>query len=141
MIRNWVRLVLGTALIVTGFMAGGLADAQPASQTPKQTIFDYKAELNLTDEQEKEIRQILAELNREAQLAAAKLTVLKFEVEDLIQKEDELELIRKNYIEEAELRASIKYSDAAATRNINNVLSAKQLAEWRGIQAAARTTR
>ena len=141
MIRNWVTLVLGTALIVTGFLAGALADAQPANQTPKKTIFDYKAELNLTDEQEQEIRRILAELNREAQLAGAKLTILKFELEDLIQKEDELELILKNFIEEAELRASVKYADLAATRKINNVLSPQQLAQWREVQASARTTR
>ena len=94
--------------------------------------------MNLTDQQEQEIRQILAELNREAQLAGAKLTVLKFELEDLIQKEDELELIRKNLNVDAELRASVKYADLAATRKINKVLSSKQLLKWRSVQEAAR---
>ncbi len=139
MIRNCSRQNLAAALIITGCMVSGLADAQPADPTTtKKTIFDYKAELNLTNEQEQEIRQILAELNREAQLAGAKLTVLKFELEDLIQKEDEVELVRKNLIEEAELRASIKYADLAATRKINNVLSAEQLLKWRSFQEAAR---
>ncbi len=142
MIRNCSRQNLAAALIITGCMVSGLADAQPADPTTtKKTIFDYKAELTLTDEHEQEIRQILAELNREAQLAGAKLTVLKFELEDLIQKEDELELVRKNLKEEAELRASIRYADLAATRNINHVLSVPQLAKWRGIKATAGTTR
>ena len=141
MVRKWFRQVLGAALIATGFMAGGLVDAQPVSQTPKQTIFDYKAELSLTDEQEKEIRRILAELNREMQISQAKRTLLKFELEDLIQKEDELEVIRTKLQEQADLLASARFTDHVATRNINNVLSAPQLAKWRGIQAAARATR
>ena len=139
MIRNFLRAGILKGIVIIGLTASGLAYAQPADPTTtKKTIFDYKAELNLTDQQEQEIRQILAELNREAQLAGAKLTVLKFELEDLIQKEDELELILKNYIEEAELRASVKDADLAATRKINKVLSPEQLLEWRSFQQASR---
>ena len=106
--------------------------------TQGKTIFDFKAELKLTDKQEKEIREILAELNRDLQLNRAKLTILSFELEDLTQKEGNLEQMKKNLKDQADLQSSMRYADIVATRRINKVLSSEQLKKWRSIQASAR---
>ena len=110
-----------------------------AEQTkPTKTIFDFKAELKLADKQEKEIRQALADLNRELQLKRAKLTILSIELEDLVKKEGDLDQIKKNLMDQANLQASMRYDDFAASRKINKVLSADQLAKWRDIQVSQR---
>lgn len=142
MINGLPRIIV--VFILTIFMAGGLAYAQAASppaevqSTQGKTIFDFKAELKLTDKQEKEIREILAELNRDLQLNRAKLTILSFELEDLTQKEGNLEQMKKNLKDQADLQSSMRYADIVATRKINKVLSSEQLKKWRSIQASAR---
>jgi len=88
------------------------------------------------DKQEKEIRQALADLNRELQLKRAKLTILSIELEDLVKREGDLEQIKKNLMDQANLQASMRYDDFAASRKINKVLSADQLAKWRDIQVS-----
>lgn len=142
MINGLPRILVVSILAI--FMVRGLAQAQAASPpaevqaTPGKTIFDFKAELKLTDKQEKEIREILAELNRDLQLNRAKLTILSFELEDLTQKEGNLEQMKKNLKDQADLQAYMRYADIAATRRINKVLSPDQLKKWRSIQASAR---
>jgi len=51
-----------------------------------------------------------------------------------MKKESDLEQIRKNLMDQANLQASISYDDFGASRKINKVLSADQLAKWRDIQ-------
>jgi len=51
-----------------------------------------------------------------------------------MKKESDLEQIRKNLMDQANLQASISYDDFAASRQINKVLSADQLAKLRDIQ-------
>ena len=111
------------------------AQTQPA---PGQTIFDYKAELNLSDKQEQDIRTILADLNKDVRLGSAKLTILNSELEDLIKADGDLEQIRKRVKEAFDLQANLKFDDISATRKINRILSPEQLKRWRGIQEAAR---
>ena len=109
-----------------------------AQTAPGQTIFDYKADLNLSDKQEEDIRALLADLNKEVRLGQAKLTILNSELEDLIKTEGDLEQIRKKVKEAFDLQANVKFADIAATRKINRVLSPEQLKRWRSIQEAAR---
>jgi hypothetical protein len=51
-----------------------------------------------------------------------------------MKKESDLEQIKKNLMDQANLQASIRYDDFAASRKINKVLSADQLAKLRDIQ-------
>jgi len=129
-----VALVL---MILTSWSHAQTFNQPGAEQTkPIKTIFDFKAELKLADKQEKEIRQALADLNRELQLKRAKLTILSIELEGLMKKEGDLEQIKKNLMDQANLQASMRYDDFAASRKINKVLSADQLAKWRDIQVS-----
>ena len=102
----------------------------------KNTIFDYKAELKLTDEQEQQIRQILTDLARELQLQSARRTIVTHELGELLKKEADLAQIKKQLEQESALSASMTYEDIAASRRINAVLTPEQLKKWRGIQEA-----
>lgn len=120
--------------------APALTPAQPTQAAPAQgrTIFDYKDDLKMTDKQEQEIRTILQNLNKDARLSNARLVIIDSEFEDLMNKESDVDLIRKKLREAADIRITMRIADIEATRKINRVLSADQLKRWRGIQAAAR---
>jgi hypothetical protein len=153
MSRNqWINIGVGVGVV---FVAAFLTQAQgatpptkqpnPAQQpapaqtpTPGHTIFDYKAELNLSDKQEDDIRALLADLNKEVRLGNAKLTIVNSELEELVKTEGDVEQIRKKVKEAFDLQANVKFDDIVATRKINRVLSPEQLKRWRSIQAAAR---
>lgn len=115
------------------------APAQPAQAEPARgrTIFDYKRDLNLTDKQEQEIRTILQNLNKDVRLSNARLVIIDSEFEDLMNKESDVDLIRKKLREAADIRIAMRIADIEASRKINRVLSPEQLKRWRAIQATA----
>ncbi len=148
--NNWTRFGLWT--LGLALLSGSLAFAQaPAGETPKtdeakpedaptplKTIFDYKEQLNLTDQQVADIKKLLGELARTLKLTQAKMTVLAFEVDELIKGEGDLAAIRAKLDEEAKMRSDARYQDVLTSRNINKVLSESQLEAWKKIQDDAR---
>ncbi len=151
-ITTWRQF--GFGILGLALLSGSLAFAQapagdtPAGDTPKEdeatpasplkTIFDYKDQLNLTDQQIADIKKLLGELARTLKLTQAKLTVLAFEVDELIKSEGDLAIIRAKLDEEAKMRSDARYADVLCSRNINKVLSDSQLAAWKKIQDEAR---
>ncbi len=136
-----IGLVFGGLLLAVLGSAQGYAQqagAPTATAMEKSTIFDYKAELKLTDRQEQQIRQLLTELAGELDVRRARLTIATYDLTELIKKEAPLEQIKKQLEEEAALRAALSYEDIAASRRINAVLSAEQLKHWRSIQETSR---
>jgi hypothetical protein len=134
--------VVKTILMTVVFLglASAVGFAQATHPQGVKTIFDFKAELRLSDTQEKDIKQILADLTRELQLEKAKHTIAAIELQDLVRQDVDLGQIRRALDQEAGLRASMTYVDIAATRKINHVLSPDQLQKWRTIQESARST-
>lgn len=152
-ISTWRRFGFGT--LGFALLSGSLLFAQgtpggetPAGETPKEeeatppsplkTIFDYEKELNLTPQQVADVKKLLGDLARTLKLTQAKLTVLNYEVEDLIKGEGDLGTIRAKLDEEAKMRSEARYADVLCSRNINKVLSESQLQAWKDIQQKAR---
>lgn len=137
-----VGLVLGGILIaVLGSVQSYAQQASAPTTGEKNTIFDYKAELKLTDRQEQQIRQLLTELSGELDLQRARITIATHELAESIKKEAPLEQIKKQLEHEAALRAALGYEDISASRRINAVLSPEQLKHWRDIQETSRQGR
>jgi Spy/CpxP family protein refolding chaperone len=130
--------VAGVVLIGALVSTQGYAQTTTPSTDQKTTIFDYKKELKLTDEQEQKIRQLLLDLSKQLQIEQAKLTLAHADLEELLKKEAELEKIKEAVNREAAIRATITYADLAAGRHINAVLTPAQLKQWREIQEKAR---
>lgn len=144
--RLWtlaIALLSGSLVLAQGAPAGETPAGAPKEeeatpQSPLKTIFDYKDQLNLTDQQIADIKKLLGELARTLKLTQAKLTVLAFEVDELIKGEGDLGTIRAKLDEEAKMRSEARYADVLCSRNINKVLSESQLAAWKRIQEEAR---
>ena len=84
------------------------------------------------------MEQILADLSHDLQVERAKLTLVNYDLKDLIKKEGKLHEIKEALQRQANLQVSMAYTDLVAGRHINSVLTPAQLSTWRHIQAAAR---
>lgn len=105
-------------------------------QTKKKTIFDYKAELNLNDDQVAKIKEQISSLNNEVKISRAKLTILDAEVRKLVEKDGDMTQIKAKVKEAFDIQAQMRIADIEATRKINAVLGQDQMKKWREIQAA-----
>lgn len=135
-----VTVVVIAVFLMVGF---GAAFAQQAEEVTRQqqavkTIFDYRAELNLTDDQVKKIREHLSALEKEVRVLRARLTIADVDLQSLLEKEGDITEIKKKVKEAFDIQASIRIADIEAARKINGVLKPEQLKKWREIQAEAR---
>lgn len=138
--------ILGATLLASSLvLAEGAGTPPPAGGTPdaatpsaQKTIFDFQKELALTDQQVADIKKLLGDLARTLKVTQAKITVLNYEVEELIKAEGDLKVIKDKLEEEGNLRADARYADVTASRSINKVLSESQLAAWKDLQTKER---
>jgi hypothetical protein len=116
---------------------------QAASQATKETakiktIFDYKKDINLTDDQEAKIKEHLVALEKEIRVMRAKLTIIDTEAQTLLEKEGDMTQLKSKVKEAYDIQASMRIADIEAARKINGVLKPEQLKKWKEIQAASR---
>ena len=137
-----VMVVMIGVFVMIGF---GTVFAQQAQEGQQQqavkTIFDYKADLRLTDDQVKKIRDYLSDLDKEVRVLRAKFTLIDVDLQSLLEKEGDMNDIKKKIKEAFDIQASIKIADVEAARKINNVLKPEQIKKWREIQAEASSKR
>jgi len=111
------------------------AEAQTQqSKTEVKTIFAYKQELNITDKQEKDLKDILTKFQNDLAEKRKQLQALSAELTDMIRKKDSLKVIRAKIDNISRLQADATYSDVETSRKVENVLTAGQMAKWRLIQ-------
>ena len=116
---------------------------QAAKQATKETtniktIFDYKSDINMTDEQEAKIKEQLVDLEKEIRVMRAKLTIIDSEAQALLEKEGDITQLKNKVKEAYDVQASMRIADIEAARKINSVLKPDQLKKWKEIQAASR---
>ncbi|MBI5599385.1 MAG: hypothetical protein HY890_06570 [Deltaproteobacteria bacterium] len=124
------------AVFFMAFTAGALFAEEKAA--PVKTIFDYKTDLGLTDDQVKKIKENLVSLERDVKVLRAKITIVEDEVRGLVGKDGDMAQIKSKIREGYDIQASIRIADIEATRKINAVLKPEQFKKWKEIQAAAR---
>ncbi len=117
-----------------------VGDVKPTERTDRnvETIFDYKAEIGLSDQQEKDIRQAVEALVKQARVQQAKLVIAADELETLVSAEADLKVIRAKLMEIATLQVDMRYEDLATSRKINALMTSVQLEKWKKIQEKAR---
>lgn len=144
--RRWFFALL--SLLVLAGVAGAAQKSEPGTgnapaQAPidggnpegaKNTIFDFKSELGLTDAQVDAIKQKIAGIEKKSRLAKAKITILNEEIQDLNAKNGDFETLKKKITEAYGVVAELKIDDIQANREINAILKPAQLEKWQKIQ-------
>jgi Spy/CpxP family protein refolding chaperone len=137
--RQGFKSIVAIAMIMV-FMGAGISYAQtkdaPAQTRTRRnkTIFDYKAQLRLTDTQARDIEKILVDLGRESRENRARLVLLDADIRSLVDKEGDLSVIKSKLNERAGILATMVYKDIVSAREINKVLTPEQAKKWKEIK-------
>ncbi len=137
-----LSLVLGVAVRADAAPQAAQAQVTQAPQAQGQpqikTIFDYKKELGLTDDQVKRMQDHIAAMNKERKPIADKVSGLNRELAALVEKQGDMGEIRKKVREVYDNLATLRIADIEWNRKIMAVLKPEQITKWRELQAAAR---
>lgn len=132
---------------VTGPMTTKAVE-QPASPAPTaipqlrvKTIFDYKKELALTQDQEEKLRAIWGDFQGQMTRLKAKLQVAELDLSDLLKSRASLEVVKAKLQESEKLRVDLRFADIEASRKIEGVLSRDQSKKWQEIKKEAQAKR
>ena len=125
-IRVMIIIIIGSALMCTAFSF--------AENKANASIFEYKKELALTDDQEKNLRGILAKLQDYLTDRTKELNGLRAELNKLISDKADMYVIKAKLRAIAQIQADASCEDIASSRAIEKELTATQLAQWRNKQ-------
>lgn len=140
--KLFTGILTAAILVVAPLQTVSAQQTQQAKQTQQKprvkTIFDYKTELGLSDEQIKRMKELLNNLNNDAKVKRAKLTIIDNDIKTLIEKDAQMALIKAKVNEAYAIQAEIRVADIETGRNINAVLTPMQLRKWQEIRASAK---
>jgi len=129
-----VRKILITGIILTLVVFNLGIAKEKSNKKVLKTIFSYKKELNLTDEQIDKLHKILDEFTEQLKRKRLKLRVLNIEFNELIRNRASLDKIKSKLKEIAELEVEIRFLDIKSAREIEEVLTPEQLKKWNKIR-------
>jgi len=125
-------------LICAGLLAT-LGSPLWAQQPKVKTIFDYKQELSLTDDQINTMKSNLTELNNSVKASREQLTKLENDYRALIAKDGTTTAQAKAKLQEiADATITMRLKDLEISRKITGTMSADQREKWKTIQAKVR---
>ena len=110
------------------------AAAYSAEKKAGGSIFEYKKELSLTDDQEKNLHDIITRLQGYLADRAKELDGIRAELNKMIADKDDLYNIKSKLRAIAQIQADASYEDIASSRAIEKELTATQLSMWHNIQ-------
>ena len=105
-----------------------------AQKKAGESIFEYKKELSLTDDQEKNLHDIIAKLQGYLTDRTKELDGLRTEFNKMIADKADLYKIKAKLRVIAQIQADASYEDIASSRAIEKELTATQLSMWHNIQ-------
>jgi len=124
------------AVFTFAFAAEGLAQEQEQAKT----IFSYKRELDLTNKQEEKLKKLIADFQKYLTDTRKELGQLQSELAGLMRTKASLWSIKTKIQKISQLQGEMAYTDIETARNVENVLTASQLAKWNRIQQDSRKT-
>jgi hypothetical protein len=111
--------------------------AAPVDSPENKTIFSYKKELGMTDEQEKNLNSILEEFQQYFNAKKDSLIAVEKEIADLVTSKGSLETIKAKIDDLAKLKAEVTFKDIETSRRVESVLKPEQIEQWKMIQTEA----
>lgn len=140
-------IVLALALSGLCFAQSPAPAASPTAATPTQapaaaparTIFDYQAELGLSDKQVSLMKTELANLNSAVKQSQEQIRTLEQEYAALLQQNAAVPACKSKLQQIANATVAMRLNDLQTSRRITGVMTPAQLKKWRDIQAEQRT--
>jgi Spy/CpxP family protein refolding chaperone len=131
-----------TSMIACGLLLYTSCYAQEKTAVPRpaqpeaeiRTIYQYKAELGLTDKQEGDLKKLLGDFQDYFTEKKKEMTALQEELGEMIKVKEDIKKIRKLLEDIALIQVDASCFDIETSRGVEGVLTPQQLAQWRAIQ-------
>jgi hypothetical protein len=121
-------IILITALSLTG------AALSSAEEKGDESIFKYKKELAITDQQEANLRSSISKIQNTLKVKTDELNKHRAELNKMLEAKADLTKIKEKLRTIARIQADATYENIASIRAIENELTASQMTQWRGMQ-------
>ena len=111
-----------------------LAGQSNAPQQEEKTIFSFKAEIGLTDEQENKIKALLFDGQTLMKSYRDQLNALGTELARMINSDEDVSLIKSKLTEISKIQVEVSCYNIEFARKIKGILSPEQLKKWEEIK-------
>ncbi len=111
--------------------------ANSTARKEGKTIFDYKSELKLSDNQENKIKAVVYDHESTLKGSLGKVKQLRAELIKILDQKGQLSDVKAKLDEIGKVQVDIWYDDIATSRKIEDTLLPDQLSRWKDIQKAA----
>lgn len=105
-----------------------------AQNKASDSIFEHKKELLLTDDQEKDLHEIITKLQGYLTDRTKELEGLRADLNKMIADKADLYKIKAKLRAMGQIQADSSYEDIASSRAIEKELTATQLSQWHSLQ-------
>ena len=122
-----IAIILIAALSLTGALSS-------AEEKGDESIFKYKRELAITDQQEANLRNIIAKIQDILKDKTEELNKHRAQLNKMLETKADLSKIKEKLRTIARIQADATYEDIASIRAIETELTAAQMTRWRGMQ-------
>jgi len=129
--KKTVLLLIAGIIYLSAFSSSNLYSAENKNNT---SILDYKKELSLTDDQEKNLKDIIEKLQGYLGEKQDELTKLRTELNTMISESADLEKIKTKLDAIAKIQVDASYETILSSRAIETEITGTQLTKWRSIQ-------
>ncbi|MDE2215177.1 MAG: hypothetical protein KGJ61_08705 [Candidatus Omnitrophica bacterium] len=124
-------LLLGLLLFVCMAVPRCFAQNQPEQV---KTIFSFKNELGITDDQELKLKALLYDEQNFIDGQNNTLKELGAQLNQLIEKNADMAAIKSKLEEMSRIQVDISYRNIEDSRKVAEILTPQQLTQWRSIQ-------
>jgi Spy/CpxP family protein refolding chaperone len=102
-----------------------------------KTIFSFKKEISLTDDQENKIKAILYDDQSLLTSYRSKLSVLGSELSEMISKKENMKVVKSKLEEISKVQVEMTCRDIENSRKIDAILTPDQIEKWKAIKEKA----
>jgi Spy/CpxP family protein refolding chaperone len=113
--------------------------AAPSPAAPKtKSLWDYKTELGLSDDQIAKIKNEVRILQEELAVDNKTVELSGLKLQRLAESDGDIKDIREELHKIADAQVDARVADIQTSRTVNKILTAEQQKKWRALQAANR---
>jgi Spy/CpxP family protein refolding chaperone len=105
-------------------------------QQEEKTIFSFKKEIGLSDEQENKIKVLLFDGENLMKSYRRDLNTLGEELARMINKDEDMSLIKSKLTEISKIQVEVSCYNVESARKVRGILSPEQLKTWEDIKKA-----
>ena len=99
-----------------------------------KTIFSFKSEIGLTDDQEVKLKALLYDEQSFMDSENTSLKTLGTELSKMLENKESMQAIKSKLEEIAKVQVEVSYRNIEDSRKIEGILTPGQLAKWKDIQ-------